>query len=93
MYIGPVLRNGSNTNCTISRCYGPDSMERLAGWQRTPNNSSMITAITEVDEATIVFDGNTEEEENMDMQHESKSEVVKDLIDHSLGWEEWKGYA
>ena len=63
-----------------------------------PNNSSMITAITEVDEATIVFDGNTEEEENMDMQLGSKSEraaweVVKDLIDHSLGWEERKGYS
>ena len=98
MYVGPVLRNGSNPSCTISGYCGPDSMERLAGWQRMPNNSSVITALTEVDEATIVFNGGTEEEENMDMQHESKPEraaweVVKDLIDYSLGWEEWKGYA
>ena len=98
MYVGPVLRNGPNTNCTISGYCGPDSMERLAEWQKMPNNSSVIIALTEADEATIVFDGDTEEGENMDMQHESKSEraaweVVKDLIDHSLGWEEWKGYA
>ena len=98
MYVGPVLRNGPNTSCTISGYCGLDSMERLAVWQQMPNNSSVITALTEVDEATIMFDGDTEEEENMDMQHESISEraaweVVKDLIDHSLGWEEWKGYA
>lgn len=98
MYVGPSRRSDPNTDCTILGHCGLDSLEQLAGWQQIPNNSSVITALTEVDDATIVLDVDTEEEENIDMQHENKSEraaweVVKDLIDHSLGGEEWKYYA
>ena len=61
MYVGPSRRSDPNKDCTILGHCGLDSLEQLAGWQQIPNNSSVITALTEVDDATIVLDVDTEE--------------------------------